>query len=325
MKRAIPIIIMLTLLIVAAFVVIPIVNRADPDTRRKIAFVAAASDGDFSESLRRGAEQAVEGTDFRIFSETPTGQDPTESLDQIVERLIARGVCGVVVACRDAKSLLPLVEKVCDANIPCVAIGPHVDSERLLCRVDADDYITGLTAARRMARILSGKGKIVVIDYVPGSTWTAQRINGFGDTIEREFPEMQIVDSKFGMDSIETASAAAEGLLKKHAQIDGLFACNESTSAGALKALRNSGLAGKVKMVGFGVESSLVEGLRTGSIDSLIAQDPCKMGRQAVNAMLGLIAGAEVERHIGVELTLLTRSNVDTPEFQSLPTPAGTQ
>ncbi len=314
MKKAIPIIIIIVLVVVAAVVVIKVVNRPEPDTRGKIALIPETATGDFWESLRRGAEQAVEGADFRICCEEPTGQSP----EQIVQNFIADGVSGIVLASREARTLLPSVEKVCDANIPCVVIGSYVDSQRLLCCIDGNNYIAGLIAARRMAEILNAKGKVVVVKYVPGSTWTADRINGFTDTIENDFPEIQILDTKYAMDTVETAKAAAEGLLNKNPEIDGLFACNESASIGALKALQSTGRNGKVKMVGFGTESSLVEGLKAGIVDSLVAQDPNRMGIEAVNALIAALEGRKVDRLMKAELTLLTKDNVESAKIQAL-------
>jgi len=320
MKKAVPLIIALIAVIVAAIVLTRTITKPEPDTRPKIGLILEPTVSDSQQSLRLGAEHAAEDANFVICCETPA--DLSRTREQIVTDFIADGVAGVLLASPKAATLLPCIDLICDANIPCVAVGSYVDSERLLCSVGADDYVAGLMAARRMGGILNGKGNVVVVKDVPGLTWSANRANGFADTIEREFPHIQILESRFAMDTVETASDAVEKLLAKHGQIDGLFACSESGSLGALGALARSGRAEKIKMVGCGSETALIEALRAEAIDSLVARDAHKMGLEAAKTLIAAILGQDTPGRINVELALLTKDNLDTPKIQSLLTPA---
>ncbi|GAI01261.1 unnamed protein product, partial [marine sediment metagenome] len=55
------------------------------------------------------------------------------------------------------------------------------------------------------------------------------------------------MDAQYGKDTRETALQATEDMLTRHAELDGLYACNASTSAGALRALESQGRAVKIK------------------------------------------------------------------------------
>jgi ribose transport system substrate-binding protein len=145
-----------------------------------------------------------------------------------------------------------------------------------------------------------------------------KRENGFINTIEKEFPEIEIVDTKYGMDTVETSLQAAEDLLTKNAEIDGLFACNESTSVGALRALQSQRRAGKIKMIGFDAGGLLLEGVKTGVVDSLVVQNPYKMGYEGVQALIATLDGKKVDKRVDTGVVLVTKKNLETPEIQAL-------
>ena len=120
------------------------------------------------------------------------------------------------------------------------------------------------------------------------------------------------------MDTVETALQATEDLLTKNPELDGLYACNASTAVGAMQALQTQKRAGKIKMVGFDTEKALIEGLKAGVIDSLVAQNPYKMGYEGVKAVVAKLNGGEVDKRIDTGVALITRENLETPEIQAL-------
>jgi ribose transport system substrate-binding protein len=85
-----------------------------------------------------------------------------------------------------------------------------------------------------------------------------------------------------------------------------------------LLALRQHNLAGKVKFVGFDTSPALIEALRNGEIDALVAQDPRTMGRQAVTAAVRHLRGEPVEPVIDTGAAVVTRDNVDSPAIQKI-------
>ena len=74
----------------------------------------------------------------------------------------------------------------------------------------------------------------------------------------------------------------------------------------------------KLKMVGFDSSAPLIEDLRKGLIDSLVVQQPFKMGYESVIAAVNQLAGKPVVKINNLEPKLVSAKNVDTPEIQSL-------
>ena len=99
---------------------------------------------------------------------------------------------------------------------------------------------------------------------------------------------------------------------------DGIFAPNESTASGMLLALREQGMAGKVKYVGFDANEQLVDALKQGEIQGLVVQDPVKMGYLGVMAAVDVLRHRAVEPMIDTGVGLVTTENMDDPAIAAL-------
>jgi len=316
MKKTLPIIVLVVIAVV--FIWIGIANKGKSQTKRQIAVIPKGTSHIFWETIRSGAEKAGAEAGVQIFWNGPERESAREKQIQIIEDFITQKVSGIVLAPLDDKALVPSVEKLYAKNIPCVIIDSGIATDKYVSFVATDNYKGGVLAARRMGEILNGKGKIIVIKYAPGSASTTQREEGFINTIGKEFPEIKIVDAKYGMDTVETSLQTTEDLLMKNPPVDGLFACNESTSVGALRAIQSQGRAGKMKMIGFDVGKLLIEAVKNGIVDSLVVQNPYKMGYEGVKTLVARLDGKEVPRQIDTGATLVTRDNMETPQVKEL-------
>jgi len=309
-------------ILITAFCVMPgtigCKQKEQNKARYQIAVIPKGTTHVFWQSIHRGALDAGKETGAEIFWNGPDREGDREKQIQIVEDFVTRKVSGIVLAPNDSKALVPAVEKVAARGIPCVIIDSSIETDKYVSFVATDNYQGGVIAAKRMGEILQGKGKVIMIKYSPGSASTEAREKGFADTITKEFSAIKIVDSKFGLDTVETALQATEDLLTKNTQVDGLFACNESTATGALRAVQSARLTGKIKMVGFDAGALCIEALRKGDIDSLVVQNPYKMGYDGVKTLVDKLQGKDVPKRIDTGVRLITRDNIDTPEIQAL-------
>ena len=316
MRKFLGVIVLVVLAII--FIVFGLLQKGTGRDERRIAVIPKGTTHLFWKSIHAGAQKAGDEAGVKIYWNGPEREGDREKQIQIIEDFIVQRISGIVLAPNDRKALVPSVEKVFEKNIPCVIIDSAIDTDKFVCFAATDNYKGGVIAAKRMGEILNGKGRIIVIKYAPGSASTEKREAGFIETIENEFPEIEIVDTKYGLDTVETALQVTEDLLTRNADIDGLYACNESTSVGALRALQSHGYAGKIKMVGFDAGELLIEGLKTGAIDSLVVQNPYKMGYEGVKAVLAKLDGKEVRKQIDTGVDLVTKERLEEPEIKDL-------
>ena len=316
MKKFLPVIVIAAIAVV--FILIGISRKGQGTDEIKIAVIPKGTTHIYWESVRAGAQKAGDEAGVQIFWNGPKLETDREEQIQIIEDFLIKKVSGVVLAPLDSKALVPSVEKMFDDGIPCVIIDSGIETDKIVSFAATDNYKGGVLAGQRMGEILGGQGKIIVVRYTPNSDSTTQRENGFIDTIKKDFPNIEIVDEQYGMATVETALQATEDMLTKNTELDGLYACNASTAVGAMQALQSQGRDGEVKMVGFDAEDALINGLKSGVIDSLVVQNPFKMGYEGVKAVLAALDGEEVPKRIDTGVELVTIERLEEPEIKEL-------
>lgn len=272
----------------------------------------------FWQSVHAGAIKAGEEFGLEVLWNAPQMEIDTARQISIVENLITRQVDGIVLAPVDEDALVTVVERAADRGIPVAIFDSAINTDRIITFVVTDNYAGGVMAAERMGEILEGRGKVGVIGFMPGSASTMKREAGFVETVAEKFPGIEIVGVKFNMADRAKALAEAENLLTAHPDLAGFFADNESSVDGTVQAVKLRGLAGKVRIVGFDASETLVADMRAGVIDSIVVQDPFKMGYESTRQMSIHLQGGKTVRHIDSGAYLLRPDNVDTPVMQEV-------
>lgn len=283
----------------------------------KIAVIPKGTTHIYWQSVKAGAEAAAKEFNCTISWNGPERETDRERQIQIIEDFIVQKVDGVVLAPLDKDALVPAVDELAAKHIPCAIIDSGIDTSNYVTFAATDNYQGGVLAARRMGEILGGKGNVIVLKYVPGSASTTDRENGFIDTINKEFPGIKIVDSKYGQDTVETALQAAEDMLTKNKDVQGFYACNAPTAVAAHQALQTQKRT-EIKLIGFDAEKALIDGLKAGEIDALVVQNPYKMGYEGVKAVVSAIQGKPVEKKMDTGVAVVTKDSLDKPEIKAL-------
>ena len=110
--------------------------------------------------------------------------------------------------------------------------------------------------------------------------------------------------------------AVAENMLTAYPDLSAIFASNESSSVGAARALKER--TSKVKLVGFDSSPALLDDLKAGLIDSLVVQDPFRMGHDAVVAALTKLRGGTPEKIQNLPARVVTRDNMGDPGINQI-------
>ncbi len=296
-------------------------NPSGPAAGKKlqIAVIPKGTTHEFWKSIHAGAVQAAREVDVDIIWKGPQKEDDRAQQITVVEDFISRGVDGIVLAPLDDRALMRPVLDAVREKIPVVIIDSGLQGSDYISYIATDNYQGGVLAGRRLGSLLGGSGKVFIIRYQEGSASTTQREQGFLDTIKKEFPGITLlVQDQFAGPTTESAFQVAENLISRFPDVQGIFTPNESSTFGALRALQASGLAGKVKFVGFDSSPKLVQGLRDGEIQGLVVQNPMKMGYLGVKTMAAHLRGEAVPKLVDTGVVLATPETMDTPEVKAL-------
>jgi ribose transport system substrate-binding protein len=293
--------------------------RGANSSQKTIAVIPKGVSHSFWLTVKAGADAAGKDLKVKIIWKGAAQETDYSGQINIVEDMISQRVDGIVLAPSHGDSLVPMVERAQTAGIPVTIFDSGISTEKYLSYVSTDNRLGGAVAAKRMGEKLGGKGKVAILGVKKGSVSTDEREEGFRDTLQKEFPGITLVPIIFyGEANAAKSLHVAEDLLTSHPDLAGIFASNESSTVGSVRAIQQRNLAGKVTLVGFDATPDLIRNVREGSIDSLVVQNPFKMGYEGVKTIVDKIDGKQPERRIDTGVALLTKENVDTPDIQKL-------
>jgi ribose transport system substrate-binding protein len=306
----------LFLLVVLAALAAASCNRSGG--KKLVGVVPKGTNHIFWQTVHAGALKAAEEYDLEILWNAPQLEIDSSRQIAIVENLITRQVDGIVLAPVDEEALISVVERAVERGIPVSIFDSGIKTGKIISYVATDNYGAGVMAARRMGEILGGKGKVGVIGFMPGSASTMQREAGFNETIGKEFPGIELLGVRYPMADRAKALAEAENLMTAHPDLAGLFADNESSTDGTVRAVKQRGAAGKVKVVGFDANEELVSEMKAGTVDSIVVQDPFRMGYTSTKHLAMYLNGEQPPRETDSGAYLIHTGNIDTPEIQGV-------
>ena len=283
-------------------------NRTHQTT---VAVIPKASADIFWQSVHAGAVKGAWDSNVKIIWNGPPNETDIAGEMKIMETMINREVDAIAVAPSDRSAFKILVDRAAKARIPVVVYDSGVDTEQYTSFVATDNYAGGQIGADRLGTILGGKGRIVMVKTTPGGASTTAREDGFRDELKAKFPGIQILDERFGMASIAQSLSVAENMLTAHPDLTGIFCSNESGTEGAAQALKAR--VAKIKLVGFDSSPILIQELQSGVIDSLVIQDPFRMGQTAVLQAVSAIRGKTVQKKLFLPPRVITAADLSDP------------
>jgi len=287
----------------------------------KVAVIPKGTTHVFWKSVEAGAKKAGEEFGLEVVWKGPLKEDDRAGQIQVVEQFVSEGVAGIVLAPLDSQALLAPVLAAGDKKIKTVIIDSGLDGtpgKDFASFVATDNKAAGKLGGQHLAKLLGGKGKVVLLRYQEGSASTMQREEGFLEAMA-ENPDISVISKdQYAGATSSTAKDRAMNMLDTLKEADGIFCPNESSAAGMLLALQDNGLAGKKVFVGFDASEMLLQGLAKGEIMGLVAQNPTKMGYLGVKTMASVLKGEKVDEKIDTGCALITKENMESPEIREV-------
>ena len=286
--------------------------------KREIAVIPKGTAHVFWQSVQAGARSAGNEYKVEILWNGPPNETDYSRQIEIFDSMVARHVDGIAVAAADRNALNGSLDRAAREKIPVTVFDSGVDSTNYMTFVATNNYEAGQMAARKLAELIRSKGAVGMIMHAPGSASTMDRERGFQDVMAKEYPGIRIVAQQFGMADRAKAMAAAENILTAHTGLSGLFASSEPSSVGTSQALKSRGLAGKVKFVAFDSSEGLIDDLKSGVIDALVAQDPFRIGYEAVKTVVDKLNGQTPPKRMDLSAKMITKPDLEKPEIHKL-------
>ena len=290
-----------------------------------IAVIPKGTTHEFWKSIHAGAVKAqqeliAKGVKVEVIWKGPLREDDRDQQIQVVENFTSRRVNGIVLAPLDSQALVNPVASAVQAGVPVLVMDSGLKSDKQISFVATDNYKGGQLAGEHLAKLLGGKGNVILLRYAVGSASTEEREKGFLDALSKQ-PDIKMLSSdQYAGATRETAYQASQNLLNRFGnEVNGIFCANEPSTIAMTKALRDIGKAGsKVKMIGFDAGSQSVLDMKNGDVQGLAVQNPVLMGYLSVVTMVKHLQGEKVENRIDTGVVLVTPENMEQPDIKDL-------
>ena len=299
-----------------------------PNSQLTIAVIPKGATHSYWKAMHAGAQAAATKLGLHeMIWKGPIKENDRQSQIQIVQDFVSKGVSGIVLAPLDDKALRQPVRAAMNSHVPVLIVDSGLDSKDYVSFVATNNEHGGEMAGDYLAKLLNGKGKVIMLRYEVGSASTVDREEGFLKAISK-FPGIQVVSSnQYGGATVSSALPKAQNLIARfkgngnNLSINGIFCPNESTAVAMLRVLQDGHYAGKVKFVGFDSAPPLTDAIEKHEMDGLIVQNPYKMGYLGVTMLVNYIHGKPQVKRVDTGATLVTPANIKQPKIQKLVNP----
>lgn len=196
-----------------------------------------------------------------------------------IERLMAQDIQGLAITpIEDDRLRQCLLSLKQEHDLPIVTFNTDLANSGRMCFVGMDNYRSGRAAAGLMNILLSNqKRKILILSGYASNQANSQRVDAFVQELAANHPNLEISGIHFNRDREDTAYQITRAALASFPDIDAIYMVS-SGQAGTSRALIDSGLAGKVRLIVFDSTPDNIKYLQEGIVDFIIDQDAFTQG-----------------------------------------------
>jgi ribose transport system substrate-binding protein len=228
----------------------------------------------------------------------------------MINDLISRGVQGIAIAPNAPDSVNSVIARAIAKKIPVICFDADAPQSKRIAYVGTDNYAGGKNAGAEMKRVLSGGGDVLIVTGGLGAFNLNERIRGFKDGIAGT--PIKVASVQACDDDQAKAHRIIQDYLLAHPETKGIFAAGLWGVLPAGQILKQKGLAGKIKVVGFDTLNDELKLVKDGSVQALVGQRPYEMGRKSIEILNDLHNGKQPpQKIIDTGTAVVTSANVD--------------
>lgn len=226
-----------------------------------------------------------------------------------VNQFIDEGVDLLIVSPNQLSAISKAVERAYDKGIPVILYDRKTNSDKYTAFIGCDNYTIGKSMGTFIAQQLQGKGRIVEIRGLEGSSPALERHRGFMDAI-KPYPGLQVVASEGGNWKEEGGIQAMKRILKQTQDFDYVFAHNDCLAWGAYVAARQMRVKRNYKYTGvdgMATEGGGLELVRDGIFEASYLY-PTK-GDEVIALAMKILKHQPYERDNYLSTSIITQAN----------------
>jgi diguanylate cyclase (GGDEF)-like protein len=278
----------------------------------KVGFCPAAFTSPYYGDVLSGLEDVVKEIKRIELSVRAPEHESDYSVLRKLFRQFVRDKPDAIAICTQSPDAVQDLQILHKANIPVFFfnVPEKIDDAEIRSYVGYDQEEAGKTVGKYLARLLRGRGRLAILEGLPEPT-SRLRVAGFRKSL-KTFREISLVASERADWSPSLARKATEKILRRHGDLDAIFAVSDAMALGAVKAVKAKGLLGRIFIVGLDGTRGALESVRAGELTATLSTGPREMGRILLRTILrSLIKEEKIARQIYSPINIVTLENVN--------------
>ncbi len=269
-----------------------------------LGLVLSTLNNPFFVTLKDGAQAAADAAGAKLI--VVDAQDDSAKMVAGIEDLITKKVSAILINPTDSDAVVPAIQKANEAGIPVFTVDRGANGGTVVAHVASDNVAGGTMAAEFLCNAIGGKGNVVELQGIAGTSAARDRGQGFNDYMAANCKDAVIVAQQTANFNRDEGLTVFENILQAQPEIAAVFAHNDEMILGAIQAAEAAGRT-DIVFVGFDAVDDAVAAVDGGTLAATVAQQPAEIGRLGVESALKFLNGEDVPAAIPVPLSLVTK------------------
>ncbi len=258
----------------------------------------------FFVTLKDGAMKAAQDAGIKLIVTDSQDNPATEAKN--IEDLIIKKVDALLINPTDSSAIAPSVFKANKAGIPVFTVDRSAKQGEVVAHIASDNVAGGMLAAEFLVKQINGKGNVVELEGIAGSSAAIDRGKGFNEVIAKN-SGISVVSKQTANFNRAEGLRVFENILQAQPEIAGVFAHNDEMILGAIQAAQAAGRNKDIVFVGFDAVDDAVNAVKEGQLQATVAQQPAVIGELGVTSAAAYLNGKKIDKNIPVPLSLVAQ------------------
>ena len=299
------------------------------DKTLKIELISKGETHQFWQAVKKGAEEQAAKMNATIHFQGPAAETMIDKQLEMLDAAIATkpdAIGYAALGTTESVSHLQAANKAgipvymfdtaasCPGGVP--ALGPKSDCA--LGVAYTNSLAAGSLAADWMAKLVGGKGKVLVVGHSQTNQTGIDRANGFINRIKSKYKNIKLLTPQYaeGGDALKAQEIVSAALVANK-DLKGVYGTNEGVSIGAGQAFKAAKLKnGAVKLIGFDSGKQQMANIKSGLQSGAITQSPMGIGAKTVEALVNYVRNKTVPSNlIDTGFYYYDKSNIADPKI----------
>lgn len=277
---------------------------------------SSVSSNDFWESVKKGATTSAKENNIKLDVWSPKDETAIEEQNRLILKAIDASPNALVVTPSSATESAPALQKVKEAGIPIVYVDSVTDEPLADAIVQTDNVEAGRKMAKHLLPELTENDRIGIVAHIKESSTAQDRQKGFREGLGSYSSLIQTVI--YGNSDVTYSDEVTKKMLQDYPDITCIACLNEDSSVGAGRAIKELGLSGKIRVIGFDNATEEIEDLEDGTFEALVVQKTFTMGYLGISKAAGILRGETVDYQTDSGSALITKETMYSEENQEL-------